>query len=428
MIAPDFLRFTQVSAARVLNTIVEGLVLALLSWLLLRLMAGRRAVLRFAVWFSTLLSVVTMPLLVKASSASAWHLAGLELSGSWAPELFVGWALIATLLLLRLGSSLAHVRHLRRQSSPLSRPDLLGVLEQNSFGRNVQLLVSEGVRVPTALGFFRPAVVIPAWALNDLSPDELKVVLLHELAHLRRWDDWTNLAQKFLKALFFFHPAVWWIDSRLSLEREMACDDLVLAQTSNARSYAASLISVAEKALARKARLERTLLLAQNALGRMRQTSLRIAEILNPMRGNNPQWKSAVPIGAALMLLGFLGTSYMPQVIAFRSPGQPDLRARSQAPRLSMPPVPLPAVRVSMNPSEPATKPLVIAVHLAMPPATRPRVKLAKAGSQSAAEVMLVSMRLDDSGATVWTVSVWRVPTGRRAARQLEEAFVMNSI
>jgi hypothetical protein len=118
----------------------------------------------------------------------------------------------------------------------------------------------------------------------------------------------------------------------------------------------------------------------------------------------------------------------MPQVIAFRSPGQPDLRARSQAPRLSILPVPLPAVRVSMNPSEPATKPLVIAVHLAMPPATRPRVKLAKAGSQSAAEVMLVSMRLDDSGATVWTVSVWRVPRGRRAARQLEEAFVMNSI
>ena len=100
----------------------------------------------------------------------------------------------------------------------------------------MKFLVSDDVRVPTALGFFRPAVVLPSWTLRDLSPDELKVIVLHELAHLRRWDDWTNLAQKFVKAIFFFHPAVWWIDSRLALEREIACDDMVLEQTANART------------------------------------------------------------------------------------------------------------------------------------------------------------------------------------------------
>ena len=73
------------------------------------------------------------------------------------------------------------------------------------------------------------------------------MILLHENAHLRRWDQWTNLAQKIVTALFFFHPAVWWIENRLTLEREMACDDIVLAQTASPRDYASFLISFAEK-------------------------------------------------------------------------------------------------------------------------------------------------------------------------------------
>jgi beta-lactamase regulating signal transducer with metallopeptidase domain len=70
---------------------------------------------------------------------------------------------------------------------------------------------------------------------------------LHELAHLRRYDDWTNLAQKLVKALFFFHPAVWWIEKQVSLEREMACDDAVLAETASPRAYAECLAHLAEK-------------------------------------------------------------------------------------------------------------------------------------------------------------------------------------
>ena len=65
--------------------------------------------------------------------------------------------------------------------------------------------------------------------MQELSTLELNAILLHELAHLRRRDDWTNLIQKIVGALLFFHPAVWWIEKKLALEREMACDDLVLA-------------------------------------------------------------------------------------------------------------------------------------------------------------------------------------------------------
>src|SRR6202011_3024466 len=98
----------------------------------------------------------------------------------------------------------------------------------------------------------RPLVVIPAWARQELSTTELQAILLHELAHLRRWDDWTNLVQKIVGALLFFHPAVWWIEQRLSLEREMACDDVVLAETVSPRGYAECLLSLAEKSLLRR--------------------------------------------------------------------------------------------------------------------------------------------------------------------------------
>ena len=106
---------------------------------------------------------------------------------------------------------------------------------------------------------------------------ELNSILIHELAHLERRDDWTNLAQKVLRALLFFHPAVWWVERQLSLEREMACDDVVLSRTANPRAYAECLVTVAERSLMR-----RGLALAQAAVSKMRQTTA--ARVPNPGR------------------------------------------------------------------------------------------------------------------------------------------------
>jgi hypothetical protein len=138
--------------------------------------------------------------------------------------------------------------------------------------------------------------------------------LLHELAHLRRWDDWTNLAQKVVKALFFFHPAVWWIEKKASLEREMACDDAVLAETTSARAYAECLAHLAEKTL-----IQRSVALAQAALGRVRQTSLRVARILDVNRPKRTvrAWKPAVSLVAGFAIVCVLGISRGPKLIAF---------------------------------------------------------------------------------------------------------------
>jgi hypothetical protein len=185
--------------------------------------------------------------------------------------------------------------------------------------RPVELCTSHTLRVPTAVGFFRAAVVIPDWALQELSPTELHAVVLHELAHLRRWDDWTNLAQKLLRALFFFHPAVWFVESRLSLEREMACDDLVLSQTANPRAYAECLVSLAEKNL-----WQRGIAFAQAAVGRMRQTSLRVLQILDVRRSKAVGvWKPAPWLVAGFSVVCLAGAEHAPRLVAFASPAAP---------------------------------------------------------------------------------------------------------
>ena len=136
--------------------------------------------------------------------------------------------------LLRVGLGFWHLQRLRKSCVPVDiaalDPVLQKTLAEFDSPRPVRLCVSDQLRVPTAIGFTKPLVVIPSWTMQELSAAELNTILLHELAHLRRRDDWTNLVQKILGALLFFHPAVWWIEKKLALEREMACDDMVLAR------------------------------------------------------------------------------------------------------------------------------------------------------------------------------------------------------
>ena len=119
--------------------------------------------------------------------------------------------LLATFQLRRLRS---HAAPLKLESLPA---DIRSLIEEAQKSRPVSLLVSNRLEVPTAIGFYSPAVILPAWMLESTPAEELKYILLHELAHLSRRDDWTNLAQKILKALLFFLPSVWWIERRLSL-------------------------------------------------------------------------------------------------------------------------------------------------------------------------------------------------------------------
>jgi hypothetical protein len=120
-----------------------------------------------------------------------------------------------------------------------------------------------------------------------------------------------------VKALFFFHPAVWWIEKKVSLEREMACDDAVLAETESPRAYAECLAHLAEKTL-----IQRSVALAQAALGRLRHTSLRVAKILDVNRASaSGASKPAVLLVAGFAVACLVSVSAAPSLIAFDDGG-----------------------------------------------------------------------------------------------------------
>ena len=106
------------------------------------------------------------------------------------------------------------------------------------------------VRVPLTAGLGAPAVLFPRELLGHLDESEARAIWFHELAHVRRLDDWSKLGQRVIEALLFFHPVVRWLGRRLDLEREIACDDWVVGRTGSARSYAACLTKIAEHAAA----------------------------------------------------------------------------------------------------------------------------------------------------------------------------------
>jgi len=261
----------------------------------LRVLRRQNSGTRFVVWFLTLLTVAVLPLLgvfgegrtavASGMTVGSAH-AAITIPERWAISAFLLWALGASVTLGRLAAGFWRLRRLRRSCTPIAAAILDPAVRKtlDAVGAAaITIASSESVRVPAAIGFGKPTIILPAWALRELPSEDLNVILLHEFAHLRRGDDWTNLIQKIVRALFFFHPVVWWIESRLSVEREMACDDVVLAETANPHRYATCLVSLLEKSAAHRPS-DRQWSMAQAAVNRAREASARLAQILDRNR------------------------------------------------------------------------------------------------------------------------------------------------
>jgi RND family efflux transporter MFP subunit len=108
----------------------------------------------------------------------------------------------------------------------------------------IEIRAASGLLEPGVVGIFRPNLLIPAGILERLSADQFKAVLAHELRHVRRRDNLTSAIHMMVEAIFWFHPLVWWIGSRLVDERERACDEEVLRQGSAPGVYAECIVQV----------------------------------------------------------------------------------------------------------------------------------------------------------------------------------------
>jgi beta-lactamase regulating signal transducer with metallopeptidase domain len=305
-----------------LGSLLAGSLLAVLAAAALRLMTRQNSRTRFAVCLATLLALAALPFIASFSGAAAAQGAAanavVRLPESWALYLFAAWATVAVVAFAHVLIGLVRLYQVRGTCIPVPSSAIDARL-QRALGefqatRRVALCTSDALRVPTAIGLWKPVVALPAWCLRDLSADELHAVVLHELEHLRRFDDWTNLLQQIIAAVFFFHPAVWWLESRLSLEREMACDDAVLARVPDPRGYAKCLLTLAEKSIVR-----RGLALAQAAVSRVQQLSARIARILDAGRpGNTQLWAPALSLVAVASVAGAVSIAWAPRLIAFQ--------------------------------------------------------------------------------------------------------------
>jgi len=285
---------------------------------------------RFAVWGAAFAVLVCLSVLsfVPQFSAGAAHAVATHTALSSARPWFsvdARWSL--GIAALWLGASLyraadlaihsVRLRKLWRNAEPVlldERVESLLRTAEAECGRGpVEVCTTTTLQRPSVIGFLKPRILIPDWLYARLTRGELEQIVLHEAEHLRRRDDWTNLAQKLCLVIFPLNPALVWIEHKLCREREMACDDGVIRVTRSPRAYAACLASLAERGLERRVEA-----LSLGAWQRRPELVHRVHSILRGKRGLSP-------VGARV-LLGTLGCGLLagsvelaqsPQLVAF---------------------------------------------------------------------------------------------------------------
>ena len=155
------------------------------------------------------------------------------------------WFTGVCLLLVRLAGGWWRVRRLQElaRALPVSewQDAAARLAEQIGLTRAVRVVDAAFVETPLVVGWVEPVVLLPVAALAGLTPQQVRAILAHELAHVRRHDALVNAAQTIAETLLFYHPAVWWLSSRIRIEREHCCDDVALAVSGDPYGYASAL-------------------------------------------------------------------------------------------------------------------------------------------------------------------------------------------
>jgi len=383
-------------AARMVALLTAGSLVAVCGAMAVRLASRLSAAARCTLALGTLAAmaaVVVRPEAVSGNSAGGSY--AVYVSPVWARAIFLVWAALAGFAMIRVAVGLLRVVHLKRAAvevGPLPSNVRQAVASSARFGRGVRLLGSREIKVPSAVGFFRPAVLLPLWMLEDsaVSADDLHALVLHELAHLARYDDWVNLAQQVAKAVLFFHPAVWWLDARIGLEREMACDDAVLRTSPDAHSYARCLARIAEQSYFRQA-----LALAQAAVGRVHATSLRVKRLLHLPAARSSR-RSAAALAGSFAVIAAATLAPAPRVFTLQSSNSASAHAVPMAHAM---------LAASRKYSTPA-RVIEAAVPLEAAPAIHPVFKPAKTRHGSQPGVLRTSLRQNRRAAPSYYVVI----------------------
>lgn len=166
------------------------------------------------------------------------------------PHLTIIWFSVVFLLAIKLLLEMRSVTRLPFEKSVEASVSLeqrfIELCHRMGFTTKLpKLRISLKTKVPMAIGFIKPVVVLPAAMITGLTPAQLDMLILHELAHIRRHDYLVNLLQSVTEIVLFFHPVVYWISKQMRVEREFCSDDMAVKQCGNAIAYAHTLADTA---------------------------------------------------------------------------------------------------------------------------------------------------------------------------------------
>lgn len=186
--------------------------------------------------------------------------------------------------------------------------------EQLGLPASIRLLGSGIIETPMVLGWIRPVVLVPAAAFTTLTTEELKLVLLHELNHIRRMDHLINLLQGTAECVLFFHPVTWWLSNQIRNERELCCDDLTIQTMNQPRIFARALFKL------ETLRIQRTNSTVNTAVhatgGSLMSRITRMLETQNQIRTAKTIWKAPLAVALATGLTAVCLTTSMNSVDA----------------------------------------------------------------------------------------------------------------
>jgi uncharacterized protein (TIGR03435 family) len=163
------------------------------------------------------------------------------------------WVLGGSVVLCAWVRGWIRARRLAARATPDAAGALVRVVRQvetaGGMRHATRVLSSDRIAEPAVWGFLRPVILWPAGA--HLTARQTRALVEHELAHVRRRDNLTGALQAVVEIIWWFHPFVWWIESRLLEERERACDEEVLDAGHDAVTYARGILAVCERACTR---------------------------------------------------------------------------------------------------------------------------------------------------------------------------------
>jgi len=320
--------FAASAVSTLFSAIWEGTALAACVVLCLRLFPGLSAAARSLVWMNVFLLLVLMhgaPFLgVHGSAVVTSRPAPLQLGLLWSLAIAAVWALFSLWRAAQLITSAIRLRGLVNRATPVSADSALQPLlevrtDAGRLRRAADLCVSPEVERPSVFGFFHPRILIPPALLERLTPAELQQVVIHEMEHLRRADDWTNLLQKIALVLFPLNFALLWVERRVCAERELACDDSVLRSSCGRKAYAICLTHLAEHSM-----LRRSLTLVLGAWERQSELVRRVHRILrrpSESMSRKQTWALTGSLVAGVMVCA-LGLARCPQLVSFAPAAQ----------------------------------------------------------------------------------------------------------